>query len=323
MYTGKKNEYNNDLFGSAKITLSKDSYVYDGKAKEPKVTVYFNKICKSYDPDSLYSYDATWSKINTNEYTVKYTNNKQVGTATVTIKFKSSSNYSGTIKETFKITKKEVKATGIKVAAQYGMSNLPYGVKIKFPEMTITPASTTNKKVTWTLKGTLNTANATISSDGKYITAKNAGQTAVIATTSNGVSISETFVFTGPYVNSVKEAYQYLLKAKKDVDGNDIEFNTKKKTYSWNSITEIFISTKIQDKFAKELGGAGDTTYKQDNAGHSYSDTYTGFLASKNKDADGNTVWGIMNNNGNALKTTSKEELIISEKEMKAYVKSH
>jgi hypothetical protein len=67
------------------VTVSKTSYTYDGKAKKPKVTV------KYFDGKD----------INSQYYTVTYKNNKKVGEATVTVKFKGD--YSGTLKTTFKI----------------------------------------------------------------------------------------------------------------------------------------------------------------------------------------------------------------------------
>ncbi|MDY3920475.1 MAG: hypothetical protein SOZ59_16020 [Candidatus Limivivens sp.] len=72
----------------SRITLSKTSYVYDGKAKKPKVTV------KNAAGDTL--------KAGT-DYTVSYSSNKNAGTAAVTVKGKG--NYTGTIKKTFKIAK--------------------------------------------------------------------------------------------------------------------------------------------------------------------------------------------------------------------------
>ncbi|MDE6412958.1 MAG: leucine-rich repeat domain-containing protein, partial [Eubacterium sp.] len=70
------------------ITLSKTSYVYNGKAQKPSVTVK----------------DSKGKKIAESNYTVKYTSNKNVGKATVTITFKG--NYKGTVKKTFTINPK-------------------------------------------------------------------------------------------------------------------------------------------------------------------------------------------------------------------------
>lgn len=78
----------------AKITLSKKSYTYNGKAKKPKVTVKIGK-----------------KKLKKNkDYTVKYTKNKKPGTAKVTIKAKKpkkgkAAKYKGTKTKKFKINK--------------------------------------------------------------------------------------------------------------------------------------------------------------------------------------------------------------------------
>lgn len=84
--------------GKCKMTLAKTSYTYNkGKAIKPAVTVKNSKgkvVAKS-------------------NYTVSYKNNKKIGTATVTVKFKKSSQYSGTLKKTFKILPVNTKITKI------------------------------------------------------------------------------------------------------------------------------------------------------------------------------------------------------------------
>lgn len=77
-----------------KITLSKSSYTYNGKARKPKVTVKLGK-----------------KKLkNKKDYTVKYTKNKNAGTAKVTIKAVKAkkgkkAKYTGSKTKTFKIKK--------------------------------------------------------------------------------------------------------------------------------------------------------------------------------------------------------------------------
>ena len=72
------------------ITLSETSYTYDGQAKEPTVTV---KDGETTIPNS--------------EYTVSYSNNTEVGTATVTITDKEGGNYIVSGSSTFEIKAKE------------------------------------------------------------------------------------------------------------------------------------------------------------------------------------------------------------------------
>lgn len=69
------------------VTLAATSYTYDTKAKEPAVTVK----------------DSDGEVIAASNYTVTYTNNTNVGTATAKITFKG--NYAGTVKKTFTIKK--------------------------------------------------------------------------------------------------------------------------------------------------------------------------------------------------------------------------
>lgn len=75
------------------VSLSQDSYIYDGIAKQPNVTV-------TYDGKTL---------IENKDYTVSYMDNISVGTAKVTIK--GIGNYTGTVEKEFKILEKEEEST--------------------------------------------------------------------------------------------------------------------------------------------------------------------------------------------------------------------
>lgn len=121
---------------SASVKLSTSTYAYDGKTKKPAATVIFNgsKLVKDKD------------------FSVSYSNNKNVGTATVTIKGKG--NYTGSIKKTFKIKnnfKKSV-VTGIKTKSFTGKS-ITQKPTIKFNKKTLkngtdyTISYSNNKKV--------------------------------------------------------------------------------------------------------------------------------------------------------------------------------
>ena len=72
------------------VTLSADTYTYDGTAKKPSVTVT----------------DENGEIVASSNYTVTYTNNTKVGTAKVTVKGKGS--YTGTITKNFKIEPKNI-----------------------------------------------------------------------------------------------------------------------------------------------------------------------------------------------------------------------
>ena len=84
------------------ITLSPESYTYDGTAKQPTVTV----------KDGETTIPAT-------EYTVSYSDNTNAGTATVTITDKDGGNYAVSGTKTFTIGKAEITASAADVNTAY------------------------------------------------------------------------------------------------------------------------------------------------------------------------------------------------------------
>jgi hypothetical protein len=129
------------------VSLSKTSYTYDGEAKKPKVTV---KYFDGKDISSKY-------------YKVTYKNNKKVGEATVTVKFKGD--YSGTLTTTFtinpkttslkKVTSAKTKTLTVKwkkQAAQTTGYEIQYATDKKFTKnkttVTVSSAKTTSKTIT-------------------------------------------------------------------------------------------------------------------------------------------------------------------------------
>ncbi|MDO5547597.1 MAG: fibronectin type III domain-containing protein [Eubacteriales bacterium] len=129
-----------------KVTLSKSSYIYNGKAKKPTVTVKNGS-----------------KTVSRSEYTVAYSNNKKVGKATVILTAKSGSvNFAGKISKTFTInppatslrtvssgtksftvkwSKKTTQTTGYQI--QYSTKSSFAGAKTK----TIAKTKTTSTKV--------------------------------------------------------------------------------------------------------------------------------------------------------------------------------
>ena len=89
---------------NATITLNKKSYVYDGKEKKPFVKVVVGGK----------------TLVNGTDYTVSYTNNKNIGKATVTVTGKGK--YVGSIKTTFDINVK-VRSTYTVGAYKYKITN--------------------------------------------------------------------------------------------------------------------------------------------------------------------------------------------------------
>ena len=106
--------------GSYKLEIQPDSYIYDGTEKEPEV-----KVVISETTGNKYYLDAS-------NYTVKYENNKNAGTANVTVT--GTGNYSGELKGTFKILPRDIAgATVITSQKSYGYT----GKEIK-PEVAVT-----------------------------------------------------------------------------------------------------------------------------------------------------------------------------------------
>ena len=89
--TGASESEGKKSLGGATVRLSPDSFTYDGSAKEPILWV---TVGGSYVPDR--------------EYSVSYSNNRDAGTATVTISANSSGNYTGSVSRSFTINRKEV-----------------------------------------------------------------------------------------------------------------------------------------------------------------------------------------------------------------------
>lgn len=83
---------------SSNVQLSKTSFIYNGKAQKPTITVI----------------DNGGNIVDTTNYTISYSNNKNVGQASVTVTFVG--NYSGTVRKTFNIVPKGTSLS--KVTAQ-------------------------------------------------------------------------------------------------------------------------------------------------------------------------------------------------------------
>ena len=113
--------------GSASIAYS--SYTYRGRGIKPTVTVKDskgNKLTKGTD------------------YTVSYSNNTNVGTATITVKGKGK--YTGTLKKTFKVKPLDLTSSYAKVtipysAYTYSGSGIKPKVTVKFKDGDIIPTS--------------------------------------------------------------------------------------------------------------------------------------------------------------------------------------
>lgn len=127
-------------------TLSSTSYTYNGSLKKPTVTVK----------------NVNGAKLSSSNYTVTYSNNKYVGKATATVKFKG--NYTGAIKKTFTIKPKGTSIASLsagskrftvkwkKQSTQTTGYQIEYSTSSKFPSnttktVTVSKNSTTSKTV--------------------------------------------------------------------------------------------------------------------------------------------------------------------------------
>ena len=133
----------------ASVTLSTSTYAYDGKAKKPGVTVKLNgKTLK-----------------NSTDYTVSYSNNTKVGTATVKITGKG--NYTGSVSKTFKIKNNFKKATvsGISTKAFTG-KNITQSITVKYNGKTL--KNGTDYTVSYSSNKNIGTATVKITGKGSY-----------------------------------------------------------------------------------------------------------------------------------------------------------
>jgi surface protein len=150
------------------IKLSATSFTYTGKALKPTVTVK----------------DSNGKKISSKYYTVTYKNNKKVGKATLTIKFKGD--YTGTITKTFKINPK---ATSLKK---------------------VTSAKTKTLTVTWKKQATQTTGYEIQYSTSKNFTKKTTKTATVKSTKTTSTTIKKL---------SAKKKYYVRIRTYKTVGG--------------------------------------------------------------------------------------------------------
>ena len=133
----------------ASVTLSTSTYAYDGKAKKPGVTVKLNgKTLK-----------------NGTDYTVSYSNNTKVGTATVKITGKG--NYTGSVSKTYSIKNNFKKATvsGISTKAFTG-KNITQSITVKYNGKTLKKG--TDYTVSYSSNKNIGTATVKIAGKGSY-----------------------------------------------------------------------------------------------------------------------------------------------------------
>ena len=156
-YTGsttKSFTINPKSISSATVTLSPISYTYDGAEKKPSVTVK----------------DGTKTLTSGTDYSVSYSNNVDVGTATVTVTGKN--NYTGSTSKTFTITE-PAKVNISSCTITLSPTSYTYDGTAKQPSITVKYGSTTlTKDIDYTVSYSNNTnagtATVTITGKGDY-----------------------------------------------------------------------------------------------------------------------------------------------------------
>ena len=156
-YTGsttKSFTINPKSISSATVTLSPISYTYDGTEKKPSVTVK----------------DGTKTLTSGTDYSVSYSNNVDVGTATVTVTGKN--NYTGSTSKTFTITEPE-KINISNCTITLSPTSFTYDGTAKQPSVTVKYGSTTLTKdtdytVSYSNNTNAGTATVTITGKGGY-----------------------------------------------------------------------------------------------------------------------------------------------------------
>ncbi|MFP3152950.1 fibronectin type III domain-containing protein [Lachnospiraceae bacterium ZAX-1] len=194
------------------ITLAQTSYTYDGKAKIPAVTVTNGRTALANNAD----------------YTLAYTNNVTVGTATVAITGKG--NYTGSISKPFTIVKGNA---GITYTKTY---NKEYGAK----PFTLDAKSTGGAKLAYT---TSNAKIATVDSKGK------------VALKGTGIATITVKVDT-PQYNAESVAITIKVAPKKQAAASAKPANGKKLTIKWKkdaSATSYEIQYSTDRKFKKSV----------------------------------------------------------------------
>ena len=143
---------------SNNVTLSQNSYTYDGRAKKPTVTIKDGNTVLKEGTD----------------YTVTYSNNINVGTAKVTVTGKG--NYTGTVTKEFMITK-AAPEQGVKdlshCTVTLSKSSYTYDGKAKKPAVTVKDGNTALKErtdytVTYSNNINVGTAKVTVAGKGNY-----------------------------------------------------------------------------------------------------------------------------------------------------------
>ena len=228
---------------SPTITLSETSYTYDGNAKEPTVTV---KDGETTIPSS--------------EYTVSYSNNTNVGTATVTITDKDGGNYTVSGSTTFTISSADGSLT-----PPAGKTNLVY---TGAAQDLITAGSSTTGTLQYSLNGTNYSTSIPQGTDAKeytvyYKVVADAGYNDVDPA-SFKVTIAAKTV-SSPTITLSETSYTYDGNAKEPtvtVKDGETTIPSSEYTVSYSNNTNVGTATvTITDKDGGNYTVSGSATF--------------------------------------------------------------
>ena len=234
------------------VTLSATSYTYDGKAKKPTVTVK----------------DNAGKTIAASNYTLAYSNNTNVGTATVKVTFKG--NYSGSISKTFKINPKNTSISG--VSALYKGFTVKYakqaaqttGYQVQYS----TSSNFSGAKTVTVNKNTTAVKNVTgLTAKKKYYvrirTYKTVGKTNYYSAWSGAKNVTTSSYPTSIALSST--SYTYDGKVKKPsvtVKHGSTKIASKYYTVSYSSGRKNVGTYTVTIKFKKPYSGTVKKTFK-------------------------------------------------------------
>lgn len=156
-FTGSRNvtyTINRKQLTADMVSLSPTTYVYDGTAKLPVVTVTDNS-----------------TNVDLSNFTITYSSNINVGTANVRIEGKSDGNYSGSIDKSFSITASDITPANFTVTFAEGATTyrVTYNGSQQEPGIVVMDGSTTLTKgthYTVAYSNNLNAGTATITVTG-------------------------------------------------------------------------------------------------------------------------------------------------------------
>ena len=181
------NENGNNGGGNSNVAVTSISLDYTSVTLEIGDTL---NLISTISPSNATDKSVTWSSSNTSVATVSngLVTAKSAGTATITVK--TSNNKTATCSIT--VNSKEILPTSISLSK----SSIALEEKEQTAiSVTIFPSNATNKAVEWKI---LDTGVATI--DNGVITAVKEGETMLVVTTANDLSVSCTIIVSSPFV---------------------------------------------------------------------------------------------------------------------------